>query len=638
MPRELVGTKKAALWLMLGAQLSSALIHRGDHAFAPDLLLTGALLTLLAGWSKLERVRSALLGLVLMLWLVNVSRDALVQSDEALAPALVLLRIFGPLGVLLVGFRFGNVVCVAALGVLVVFIAAHPSADGREAALRSNLFLGICTGHVFVLAYQRTLRALLAGLTHQEEDLAQRVSERARLVEALGDDLTRSIAALERELAQEQPSPAALSVSHEQLGQALARAQATLDPDIAPARPSRGALDELRARMTRWLLWSFAVYIALALVRIVLVGAGPLLSTMGLLLGYLLGLLLLAKRPALYRQVIVSVTFITILAILVAFFYWGLKQPPPNLVYLPGLAYMGLCIGSPLMSLALFAFCLLAIAYVALVGGASTHAHVQLLLDHALVTLVFQAGWHLLERRVRHALAQVERRAHELSDLEVFRTRVCGTLFHDVANPAQVLGMVIDLAQGGTITEADLSRARRLLARLSLLVQAALSVLSGSEPGASAELRGVPLATLLEELEELFAHRLAAKQQTLRVSAGRDLVVLATPELLRDSVLANLVSNAIKFSAPGAAIEIAAQRVEGQIEIAVRDRGPGFSGELIERLQEGVRPTSTTGSAGETGLGLGLTLASEHVRRMGGRLVLRSVPDGGIAAVRLPSP
>lgn len=621
---------------MLGAQLAAAAIHRGEQLLWLDLGVAAGLVALLVSWSRSERVRGVLLGLLLLAWLANVSCDALVQTHDALTPALVLLRIFGPLGVLLVGFGFGNLVCVAALSVLALFIAAHPNADGREMALRTNLFLGICTGHVFMLAYQHTLRALFQGLVGQEESLAHRLEERARLVDALGDDLTRSISGLERELEQSAPRTAALSDAHDQLTQALARAQATLDPSFAALSVSVGALEALRTRMTRWLLWSFAIYIGLASLRIMLVGSGPLASTLALMSGYLLGLWLLAKRPQLRRQVVVSVTLITLQAIVVAFNYWGMRQPPPNLVYLPGLAYMGLCIGSPLMSLSLFAFCLLAIAVVWLWGGASTPAHAQLLLEHALVTLVFQAGWQLLERRVQHALSQVEQRARELQDLETFRTRVCGTLFHDVANPAQVLGMLIDLAHGGVIAEADLSRARRLLVRLSSLVRAALSLLSGSESRAAAELRSVPLTTLFDELEELFAHRLKAKEQSLCITAGRELSVLATPELLRDSVLANLVSNAIKFSTPGAAIEIAAQRVEGQIEIAVRDRGPGFPGELIEHLEEGVRPVSTPGSAGEKGLGLGLTLASEHVRRMGGRLLLRSVPDGGVAAVRLP--
>ncbi|HEX6242757.1 MAG TPA: sensor histidine kinase, partial [Polyangiales bacterium] len=364
---------------------------------------------------------------------------------------------------------------------------------------------------------------------------------------------------------------------------------------------------------------------------------GPLLSTCALLGVYALGIWVLLRRPEQRRAVISALTVLSLLAIVAAVIHWGVETPPPNLVYLPGLAYIGICISSPALSLSLFVFCLLLIGGVALAGAGDHVTHMQLLLDLALVTSVYQVGWYLMEQRVRQTLTQLERRARELRELETFRTRVCGTLFHDVANPAQVLGMLIDMAGDGALAKHDLVRARRLLTRLSLLVRAALAVLAGREPGSTPELRSVPLSTLFEELEELFAHRLAAKGQRLCVLSGSDLVVRAAPELLRDSVLANLVSNAIKFSVRDAAIELSAQRVDGQVEIAVRDRGPGFSGELIERLEDGVRPLSTPGSAGETGLGLGLTLASEHVRSMGGRLMLRRAAQGGEAAVRLPS-
>lgn len=635
MPQDFTGSRKLALWLLLGAQLAATVIHWQSGALVADLTLTAAIAALVATGSKAGRLHVAASATVLLLWLIDLSHAAFLQPDAALAPELVLLRIFGPLGVLLVGFGFGNWLCVAATLTLGAFILSHPTDDGREIAQRSNLFFGICTGHALVLAYQRTFHTLYWRLTQQGQTLSARVSERARLVEALGDDLTGSIGALETELAEESPRVSLLSAAHDRLSQALGRAQATLDPTIAPAPAAADALNELRDRMTRWLLWSFAIFTGFIALRIVWTGAGPLLTTCLLLGMYGVGIVVLAKRPDQRRTVVVVLTVLSLMAIVAALAHWGLRTPPPNLVYLPGLAYIGICVSSPRLSMGLFAFCLLVIGGVALAGGGAQPLHMQLLLDCALVTSVYQVGWYLMEQRVGQTLTELERRARELSELETFRTRVCGTLFHDVANPAQVLGMLIDVA-GSALKTSDLVRARRLLTRLSLLVRAALSVLSGRDARSAPELDSVSLSTMFEELEELFAHRLAAKQQTLRFTTGSELAVLAAPELLRDSVLANLISNAIKFSEPGAAIEIVASSSEGQVEIAVRDRGPGFSGELIERLAEGVRPLSTPGSAGEKGLGLGLTLASEHLRSMGGRLTLRRVSQGGEAAVRLP--
>ena len=113
--------------------------------------------------------------------------------------------------------------------------------------------------------------------------------------------------------------------------------------------------------------------------------------------------------------------------------------------------------------------------------------------------------------------------------------------------------------------------------------------------------------------------------------------VLTVPELLRDSILANLISNAIKFSPEGGTIAVTAKREGAQAQIVVRDQWPGFPRELIERLSMGQRVESTEGTSGETGLGLGLTLASEHMRRIGGELSLKTADEGGgEATVHVP--
>lgn len=54
---------------------------------------------------------------------------------------------------------------------------------------------------------------------------------------------------------------------------------------------------------------------------------------------------------------------------------------------------------------------------------------------------------------------------------------------------------------------------------------------------------------------------------------------------------------------------------------------------LVESLEQGAKVSSTPGSAGEQGLGLGLTLTREHLLRMGGQLALRVLLEGGSEAI-----
>jgi len=119
-------------------------------------------------------------------------------------------------------------------------------------------------------------------------------------------------------------------------------------------------------------------------------------------------------------------------------------------------------------------------------------------------------------------------------------------------------------------------------------------------------------------------------------------------------VVANLLSNAAKFSPRGGTVEISVERLDGTVRIAVSDRGPGISEEyrprIFERFSQG--DSSDTRTKGGTGLGLNITRAI--VERHSGQIsfdtelgvgttfrvdlplsreVERKVPDGGLEAL-----
>ncbi len=106
-----------------------------------------------------------------------------------------------------------------------------------------------------------------------------------------------------------------------------------------------------------------------------------------------------------------------------------------------------------------------------------------------------------------------------------------------------------------------------------------------------------------------------------------------------DTVIRNLVSNAVKFTLPGGEIKISSKKVaENLIEISVTDNGVGIKAEDIEKLFRIDVVHTTTGTAEEEGNGLGLILCKEFVDKNGGSLSVKSeVGKGTIFSVRLPS-
>ena len=100
-------------------------------------------------------------------------------------------------------------------------------------------------------------------------------------------------------------------------------------------------------------------------------------------------------------------------------------------------------------------------------------------------------------------------------------------------------------------------------------------------------------------------------------------------------ILSNLIANALAYTGEGGAVLVDVRQEEGAGVVLVRDSGRGFS--AAERGRAG-RAFQRFDRAGQiTGPGLGLAIAMELTRRMGGAMRLSSRPDdGSVMEVRLP--
>jgi signal transduction histidine kinase len=145
-------------------------------------------------------------------------------------------------------------------------------------------------------------------------------------------------------------------------------------------------------------------------------------------------------------------------------------------------------------------------------------------------------------------------------------------------------------------------------------------------------LESLSAGQLCDDVKALFAERLANKGIALTVTGPRSAHVRCNIALLRDSVLANLFSNALKFSPAGGAIELWVAQDADAVAIEVADHGPGLPEDVRMAFERGVRAPSHAGTAGEAGSGYGLMLARDYLEEMGGSLQLQSREGGGLVA------
>ncbi len=111
--------------------------------------------------------------------------------------------------------------------------------------------------------------------------------------------------------------------------------------------------------------------------------------------------------------------------------------------------------------------------------------------------------------------------------------------------------------------------------------------------------------------------------RSVYVSADRDMV---------ETVLRNLINNAVKFCRSGDRITIRATQDEtdvGRICVEVADTGVGMGDEQVRVLVDGAPAQSKAGTGGELGSGLGLRLCRNLIRRHGGDFSIDSQPGAG---------
>jgi signal transduction histidine kinase len=98
---------------------------------------------------------------------------------------------------------------------------------------------------------------------------------------------------------------------------------------------------------------------------------------------------------------------------------------------------------------------------------------------------------------------------------------------------------------------------------------------------------------------------------------------------MTETVLRNLITNAIKFTKPNGTIIVSSERDDNWIKIKVADNGVGISEENIQKLFRIDSNYSTKGTAEESGTGLGLILCKELVEKQGGKIYVTSKKDSG---------
>ncbi|MCB1175048.1 MAG: PAS domain S-box protein [Leptospiraceae bacterium] len=256
-------------------------------------------------------------------------------------------------------------------------------------------------------------------------------------------------------------------------------------------------------------------------------------------------------------------------------------------------------------------------------------------------SLILKMGIDITERK--EAEEALQRSAADLRMANQSRERFMRIMAHDLRSPLASLvnGLEILQMKDSGLNDADRSQIQDHLLQSSRQTLELLNKLldwSRLERGLlQIKPETVDLYAIIESsIIALFQQQSAHKGVHLLNKVDRQAQIEADPAML-ETILRNLVSNALKFTGLGGTVTLESRQYESHMELLVTDTGVGIAAERIQTLFQIDKLYSLPGTNNESGSGLGLLLCQELVEIHQGRISVHStVGQGSCFTVCLP--
>ena len=245
-----------------------------------------------------------------------------------------------------------------------------------------------------------------------------------------------------------------------------------------------------------------------------------------------------------------------------------------------------------------------------------------------------------------HERALAAERAQLIRDLEQanrVKDEFLAMLSHELRTPLNaVLGWTRILRRGSVPPERTstiLDTIERNAAAQMQIIEELLDLSSMSAGSLRLNIAPVDLRDLIGGAVETIRPAADAKSITLDVSIGITVGALAGDAARLRQVLWNLLANAVKFTPAGGRIQVIAREGPADLEISVKDSGPGIEPSVLPHVFEPFRRGESLSTRTVGGLGLGLAIVRHIVEAHGGTVTADSdgAGKGSVFVVRVPN-
>lgn len=236
--------------------------------------------------------------------------------------------------------------------------------------------------------------------------------------------------------------------------------------------------------------------------------------------------------------------------------------------------------------------------------------------------------------------AEISDKKNELEKLNLVKDKLFSVISHDLRGPLQSLITLLDMFSNDYIKVEHL---KEQIPKISEKLNNTTNLMENLLYWVKSQLKGInPIYerfNLLREINgilNLYGDNIKAKRLKVNIDLDSQVDVETDKEMLK-TIMRNLLHNAIKFSHSEGVISVSVKKSDGYIFIKVTDDGQGVDPHFVEKFNRNeMMPSSTPGTEGEMGVGLGLMLVKEFLMVIDGEVTLESkLGKGSIFSIKL---
>jgi signal transduction histidine kinase len=248
---------------------------------------------------------------------------------------------------------------------------------------------------------------------------------------------------------------------------------------------------------------------------------------------------------------------------------------------------------------------------------------------------------HEASERERAQLLEAEQRSRARAEsANRSKDEFLALLGHELRNPLAPIVVALRLIKmrGQHRSDRELTIIERQVEHLTRLVDDLLDVSHVARGMVELRRERLEIAPVIANAVEMASPLLERRQHHLTVAVPETGLVVDGDRVRLAQVVANLLTNAAKYTDPGGHIDVRAAREDGRVVIRVKDDGIGMSPELLETVFDMFVQGKRALDRSEGGLGLGLTLVRTWVELHEGSVEASSAGPGAGSqfVVRLP--